>query len=253
LDSFPLTSFTESPSGGSFLLHKSLVQAVDRVVDFLLKMCYSQCAFHGNNLMFKRNNDRQNSFWHRKLGSTAGSVALFIFEVLQIVIISAAIIIPVRYFLIQPFYVKGASMEPNFTNNEYLIIDEISYRFEEPIRGDIVVFEYPKDPDQFFIKRVVGLPGETIEITGGKVLLYNGTYPNGRVLDEPYLASGWTNGKEKVTLGPDEYYVLGDNRDQSLDSRSFGPIKRDHIIGKVWFRGLPISKLGTFAEPQYNL
>jgi len=193
------------------------------------------------------------TFWHRKFGPVAGAVAVFVLEVLQIIIISAAIIIPIRYFLIQPFYVKGASMEPNFYDREYLIIDELSYRLREPLRGEIVVFRYPRDPSQFFIKRVVGMPGETVEVTGGQVVIYNDAYPNGKALDEgPYLDDALTQGKKKMTLGEDEYFVLGDNRDESLDSRSFGSVTRSGIIGRVWVRGLPFSRVGTFDVPEYN-
>lgn len=194
------------------------------------------------------------TFWHRRFGPVAGAAAVFVLEVLQIVVISAAIIIPIRYFLIQPFYVKGASMEPNFYDHEYLIIDELSYRLREPLRGEIVVFRYPRDPSQFFIKRVVGLPGETVEVSGGQVTIFNEEFPNGKVLDEEaYLDSEQlTQGKKRVTLGEDEYFVMGDNRDESLDSRSFGPVARSEIVGRVWVRGLPLSRLGTFDVPEYN-
>jgi len=193
------------------------------------------------------------SFWHRKLGPAIGSVALFVLEVLQIIVISAAIILPIRYFLIQPFYVKGASMEPNFYDHEYLIIDELSYRFREPLRGEIVVFHYKNDPSQFFIKRVIGLPGETVEINDNQVTVFNAEHPTGVVIDEPYLQGERTEGKESLTLGPDEYYVLGDNRDESLDSRAFDAVKSDDIVGRVWVRGLPLSRIGTFDVPAYNL
>jgi signal peptidase I len=187
-----------------------------------------------------------------RFGPVGGAVASFLLEVVQIVLISSAIIIPIRYFLIQPFYVKGASMEPNFYDHEYLIIDELSYRFRVPERGEIVVFRYPRDPSQFFIKRVVGLPGETIEITDGNVIIYNTEYPNGLVIEEEYLGDEITGGKYRETLGADEYYVLGDNRDSSLDSRSFGALTTDNIIGRVWVRGLPLSRFGTFELPEYN-
>ena len=144
-------------------------------------------------------------------------------------------------------------MEPNFYDHEYLIIDEISYRFREPMRGEILVFRYPRDPSQFFIKRLIGLPGETIEVSNGSILLYNQEHPNGFSLEESYLIGEQTNGKVRVTLGSDEYYVLGDNRDASLDSRSFGPIQEENIIGRVWVRGLPLSRIGTFELPSYNL
>jgi signal peptidase I len=188
-----------------------------------------------------------------RFGLVAGSIVFFILEVVQIVAISAAIIVPIRYFLIQPFYVKGASMEPNFYDHEYLIIDELSYRFREPERGEIVVFRYPRDPSQFFIKRVIGLPGETIEISNGKIILYTKEHPNGEVLDESYIIEDRTDGKTRVTLGEKEYFLLGDNRDESLDSRAFGTVKRAGIIGRVWIRGLPLSRLGTFDSPVYNL
>ena len=183
-----------------------------------------------------------------------GTVILFVLEIVQIVIISAAIIIPIRYFLIQPFYVKGASMEPNFFDHEYLIIDEISYRFNEPERGDIVVFRYPRDPSQFFIKRVVALPSETVEISDGRVIIYNDEFPEGVILLEDYLdPSVVTLGKKRSQLNVDEYFVLGDNRDASLDSRSFGPVRIREIVGKVWVRGLPISRVGIFESPAYNI
>jgi signal peptidase I len=205
--------------------------------------------------MFGRGSQHEgpvDTFWHRKFGPTIGSVVVFVLEVVQIVIISAAIIIPIRYFLIQPFYVKGASMEPNFYDHEYLIIDELSYRLREPMRGEIVVFRYPRDPSQFFIKRVIGLPGETVEIEDGKITVYNGEHPNGIELDEEDYLDGRTDGKEKVTLALNEYFVMGDNRDQSLDSRDFGPIYEDDIVGRVWVRGLPLSRVGTFDVPDYN-
>ncbi|MFH1315545.1 MAG: signal peptidase I [Candidatus Uhrbacteria bacterium] len=192
------------------------------------------------------------TFWHRKLGPTLGAVALFILEVVQIVIISAAIIIPIRYFLIQPFYVKGASMEPSYYDHEYLIIDEITYRFNQPERGQVVVFRYPLDQSQFFIKRVIGLPGETVEVSDGAVTIFNIDNPGGVVLDEEYLNNTQTFGKKRVALNADEYFVLGDNRDESLDSRRFGPIRESDIVGRVWIRGLPLSRLGMFEPPEYN-
>ena len=180
---------------------------------------------------------------------------VFVVELLKIVIISLVIIIPVRYFLIQPFYVKGASMEPNFYDSEYLIIDEISYRFHEAQRGDIIVFRYPKDPQEYFIKRVIGLPGEEVQIKDGEITIFNSTNPNGFVLKETYLDPELkTNSltQEKITLGGKEYYVLGDNRNQSKDSRSFGPVDKSFIIGRVLFRGWPFNRVTVFDTPQYG-
>jgi signal peptidase I len=178
----------------------------------------------------------------------------FLFELVQVMAISLAIIIPVRYFLIQPFYVKGASMEPNFYDHEYLIIDELSYRFHQPQRGDIVVFRYPNDPKQFFIKRVIGLPGETVEIAGGQVKIYNEKNPNGMVLDEhSYLDQDFTSTTRTVTLKSDEYFVLGDNRIASLDSRYFGPVNQSYIVGRVWLRAWPLDRWKLFQDPSYSI
>lgn len=176
-------------------------------------------------------------------------------EFVHVVLISLAIIIPVRYFLIQPFYVKGASMEPNFMDKEYLIIDEISYRFHEAQRGDIVVFRYPNDPRQFFIKRVIGLPGETIKIDAGKVWIIDAQHPNGRILDEhTYLASNVaTLGEKTFTLDKDQYFVLGDNRGASLDSRIFGPVSESLVVGRVWIRGWPPERINVYHPISQNL
>lgn len=172
----------------------------------------------------------------------------FFIELLQVIIVALAIIIPVRYFFIKPFYVKGASMEPSFYDNEYLVIDEISYRFKDPQRGEIVVFRYPRDPKQFFIKRIIGLPGETIQVTGGSVFV------NGEEITELYLEPGTeTKAEIVVTLQSDEFFVLGDNRSFSLDSRSFGPLRQEYVVGKTWIRGWPFDKITVFEPPQYNV
>ncbi len=176
-----------------------------------------------------------------------------ILEVVRVVLISLAIIVPIRYYLVQPFYVKGASMEPNFYDHEYLLIDELTYRFRQPQRGEVIVFRYPLDKRQYFIKRIIGLPGETIEIVDGRVFIYSEEYPQGAELKEDsYLPSEFRSKQishKKISLGPDEYYVLGDNRALSLDSREFGPVKRDLIIGRVIFRGFPFYRIDTFLHP----
>jgi signal peptidase I len=180
---------------------------------------------------------------------------VFVFELIKITVISLAIIVPVRYFLIQPFYVKGASMEPNFHDHEYLIIDEISYRFKEPSRGDIVVFRYPRNPQEYFIKRIIALPGEKIQIKDGQVIIYNDIKINGAVLEEDYLEEGTkTYGLTDniITLSENEYYVLGDNRNASKDSRSFGAVNESFIIGKVLLRGWPFNKFNVFKSYEYS-
>lgn len=185
------------------------------------------------------------------LGPTLAAIAYVLIEVVQIAVFALAIILPVRYFLIQPFIVKGASMEPNFYDNEYLIVDEITYRFRDPVRGEIVVFRPPNHEEQYYIKRIIGLPGETIEVRNGKVTLINDEYPNGTTLQETYIDEV-TQGRERVMLGEDEYFLLGDNRDASLDSRYFGAVTREHIVGRVWVRGLPLDRATTIDIPEYS-
>jgi signal peptidase I len=180
----------------------------------------------------------------------------FTWEVIKVAVISLAIIIPIRYFLIQPFIVKGASMEPNFHDREYLIIDELSYRLNNPQRGDIVVFRYPKDPQEYFIKRVIGLPGEKVEIKNGQVFIYNEAFKDGVALDEKYLSADIKTdanyGISSATLGEGEYFVMGDNRNSSKDSRSFGSVDRSFIVGRVLFRGWPLDRIATFKAPYYQ-
>jgi len=180
------------------------------------------------------------------------SFLAFVWEITKIIIIALLIVIPIRYFIFQPFFVKGQSMEPNFENGDYLIIDQISYRFRDPQRGEIVVFKYPQAPSQRYIKRIVGLPGETIEVKDGQVIIFN---EKGRqILDEGnYLPPGtFTPGEIKVILAKDEYFVLGDNRISSADSRRFGPLPRENIIGRVFLRAWPFTALAKIEAPTYR-
>lgn len=196
--------------------------------------------------------EKQNRTEFKARNSGLKTVFLYFAEAARVVLISLAIILPVRYFLIQPFYVKGASMEPNFYDHEYLIIDEISYRFHQPARGEIVVFRYPLDTSEFFIKRVVGLPGEEVEVRDGRVYIAPADGREKFVLSETYLPSGFTNGNQKVKLSAGEYFVMGDNRLSSLDSRSFGPVSQTNIVGRVWLRGWPLERFAAFVAPAYE-
>ena len=175
----------------------------------------------------------------------------FIWEFLKIVIIAVIIVLPIRYFIFQPFIVKGESMVPNFQSGDYLIVDEISYRFGEPQRGDVVVLKFPLDDTQRFIKRVIGLPGETVEIKGGKV----GIIKDGKDLqldEKKYLPDMLvTSGNINVTLKPGQYFALGDNRQFAYDSRGWGILPREDIVGKALFRVLPISTMSYVAKPAY--
>jgi signal peptidase I len=173
----------------------------------------------------------------------------FLKEILQTVILALLIVLPIRLFIFQPFIVKGQSMEPNFGNGDYLIIDELTYKFREPKRGEVIVFKNPLNQNQRFIKRIIGLPGETVEISEGKIYISNSEK---RVLDESsYLNSSFTLGDLKITLKKDEYFVLGDNRQFSLDSRKFGPVKKKEIVGRVLFRLWPIYSFAKFEAPAY--
>ena len=201
-------------------------------------------------MLFQKRREDREPLAYRLFGQTLGAVVLFLAEVLQIILIAAIIIIPVRLYVVKPFVVKGASMEPNLIDHEYLIIDEISQHFGDFSRGHIVVFEPPSNDAQVYIKRIIGLPGETVEIMEGTITIYNEAAPNGFTLEEPYIED-YTHGRESVTLGLDEYYVLGDNRDASLDSRKFGPIQRSSIIGRAWLRGFPLGRIGTLSLPDY--
>ena len=177
----------------------------------------------------------------------------FIWEITKIVIIALLIVVPIRYFIFQPFFVKGQSMEPNFENNDYLIVDEISYRFRVPQRGEVIVFKNPQNPFQRYIKRIIGLPGETVEIEDGKVIISKDSET--WVLDEsaylPPASQTDPKGFKILTLGQDQYFVLGDNRTNSADSRSWGALPEDEIIGRVFFRAWPITAFAKIEAPQY--
>ena len=159
-------------------------------------------------------------------------------EIIQFLVISFVLVFGLRTFVAQPFIVSGSSMDPTFEDGQYLIVDEITYRFREPERGEVIIFRYPKDPSKFFIKRVVGLPGETILIQKGKVSIKEDEETV--VLEEPYT-QGLTIKDMSRNLGDNEYFVLGDNREASSDSRIWGPVPREDVIGRALFRLLPVA------------
>ena len=168
-----------------------------------------------------------------------------LWEFVRSIIIALLIVIPIRAWVAQPFIVQGNSMVPNFHHGEYLIIDELSYFFRQPQRGEVIVFRYPLDPRQFFIKRVVGLPGERVEIKDGKVLVKKADGTENVWLEESYLSdSVKTEGVTVLVLGRGDYFVLGDNRTQSSDGRAWGALPRHLIVGRAVFRAWPVYKLG---------
>lgn len=161
-------------------------------------------------------------------------------EIVKFVVIVLIVVVPIRTYVAQPFIVSGNSMYPSFNSNEYLIIDELSYHFRQPERGEVIVFKYPKMPQTHFIKRVIGLPGETVIIKNGEVIIDNGQKQE--KLTESYLAESFQANFE-IKLLPDEYFVMGDNRAVSLDSRSWGPLESKFITGRVLVRLFPPNRL----------
>ena len=165
-------------------------------------------------------------------------------EIIQFAIIAILIVVPIRMFIAQPFIVSGASMEDTFHSGEYLIVDQLSYYMREPERGEVIVFRYPRDPSKFFIKRVIGLPGDTIKIENSTVTIINEENPKGFVLEEPYVEQMTPTDPFEETLGSREYFVMGDNRDQSSDSRSWGVLQEERIIGRAFLRLFPPQNVG---------
>ena len=185
-------------------------------------------------------------------------------EVLEIALVAVGAVFIVRTFFVQPFLVSGSSMVPNFQNGNYVLVDELTYRLRSPERGDVVVFHDPQDWSTYFIKRVIGLPGETVKIANNTVTVFNAQDPNGLVLDESYLpigtpvaandcAGGQSSGSAcTYTLASSTYLVFGDNRTESYDSRSWGPLPAKNIVGLVRVRLWPVNEVTAFAAPTYR-
>jgi len=163
-------------------------------------------------------------------------------EIVRFSIIAILIVIPVRMFIAQPFIVSGASMDDTFHSGEYLIVDQLSYHLNNPDRGEVVVFRYPRDPSKFFIKRVIGMPGDTVSIENAQVTIRNEANPDGFTLDEPYVKSMQPAPRFEEVLGDREYFVMGDNRDQSSDSRAWGVLQEERIVGRAYMRLFPPSE-----------
>ncbi|HPC31061.1 MAG TPA: signal peptidase I [Candidatus Paceibacterota bacterium] len=174
-----------------------------------------------------------------------------IWENLEMMLIALLIVIPIRAFVIQPFIVYGSSMEPNFYSRDYLIIDELSYHFRSPSRYEVIVFKAPNQPSHYYIKRIIGLPNENIDIKDNKIVI---TKVNGETfeLEEKYLEGENTSGSLSLKLGPNQYFVLGDNRSASYDSRNWGPLDKDLIIGRVWLRLWPYNRIMAFSPVPSN-
>lgn len=173
-------------------------------------------------------------------------------EVLEIAVIAVAAVFIVRTFLVQPFLVSGTSMYPTFQNGDYVLTDELTYRIRPPERGEVIVFHDVTDPSTYLIKRIIGLPGERVVIQNGTVTIYNKQNPNGFVLDETYLSPGTvTTGNIDITLSSSTYFMMGDNRAVSYDSRAWGPLPAANIVGLVRFRLWPLNAITVFSAPTY--
>jgi len=176
---------------------------------------------------------------------------MFFWEVTKIIILALLIVIPIRYFVFQPFIVKGVSMEPNFHDGDYLIIDEFIYHFREPQRGEVVVFRYPQNPSQRFIKRVIGLPHETVTLDNEKIIITD-KFGQTKILDESnYLPQHFWEGEMTITLEDNQYFVLGDNRSHSFDSRKWGVLPKKYIVGRVIIRAWPPRAMAYISVPSY--
>lgn len=175
-------------------------------------------------------------------------------DFLETIVVALSIFVVVYLFLVQPHEVKGSSMEPTFHNNEYILTDKISYRLADPQRGDIVIFKAPNNPEVDYIKRIIGSPGDTVKIDGGEI------YINGARLDERYLTQttllipgGSLHEGSEIAIPPDTFFVMGDNRGHSSDSREFGPIERSSIIGRAFLRYWPLNVAGIIHSFNYEI
>lgn len=181
----------------------------------------------------------------------------FIWDLVKTAVVVIIIAFGIKYFIIQPFIVDGNSMQPNFENNEYLLAEKLSYHFRAPERGDVVVFHPPGQESQNYIKRIIGLPNETLEIIDNKVKITNDKYPNGFLLDESYIPTSsktLTQQKDaKFTIGDNELFVLGDNREHSSDSREWGKLPKDNVIGKAWLNIYPLKDFGFVEHQNFSL
>lgn len=164
-------------------------------------------------------------------------------EILTFIVLAVVIVVPIRFFIAQPFVVEGESMHPTFESGDYLVVDELTYHLSEPKRGDVVIFRYPGDPSVFYIKRIIGLPGETVHVDHGKTSI---SKKDGStvILNETYVVAEDATYTLDSTLGNDQYFVMGDNRPRSSDSRVWGPLPRGDMVGRAFIRLLPVTGIG---------
>lgn len=163
-------------------------------------------------------------------------------DFIEAFIVALLIALPIKYFIASPFIVRQTSMFPTFKDGDYLIVDKLSYRFDSPKRDDVVVFKPPFSENTYFIKRIIGLPGETVIVNNNKITIKNAENPDGFVLNEPYVSST-RDDNTTITLDSKSYFVMGDNRSVSSDSRNWGALSIDHISGRAILRLFPLRSL----------
>lgn len=183
----------------------------------------------------------------------------FLFDLAKTGVIVFVIAFCLRYFAVQPFIVDGESMMPNYVNNEYILAEKISYLTGTPKRGDVIVFRYPNNPSVSYIKRIIGLPGETVKIENNTVSITNDKNQSSVVLNEKYLpgdiltlAEGTQSGAYSIKVAPNDYFVMGDNRQHSSDSREWGLLPKSNIIGRSWLTILPTTRFGIQKRITYT-
>ncbi len=188
----------------------------------------------------------------------SASVRQFLGELLRNIALVTAIVWVARTLIFQPFVVEGTSMAPNLATNDYLIVDKLTYLFSTPTRGQIVVFKYPNNPAISFVKRIIGLPGDTVKIADNSVTIINKTHPEGIRLNENYLTNGMkttlqtgaANGEFVVPA--DKYFVMGDNREASSDSRMWGFLPKEDLTGRAVLRLFPFDKVEVISHASYT-
>ena len=180
-----------------------------------------------------------------KISEKMKALPPWLHDLLTFLIVVLFVIVPFRMFIAQPYLVTGASMDPTFKTGQYLIVDQFTYHFKDPERGSVIIFKYPRNPKEYFIKRVIGLPNETIRVSQDGVRIINASHPEGFLLNEPYIVYA-RNDEATYKLGPNEYFVMGDNRIGSSDSRMWGPLPRDLMIGRPLVSLFPFTTIGVF-------
>lgn len=164
-------------------------------------------------------------------------------EIIIFAVIAFGIVLPFRIYVAEPYLVDGRSMDPTFATGDYLIVDKLSYELGTPKRNTVIVFKYPNDPKKSFIKRVIGLPGETVVVKDNTVKIINSENPDGFMVDQSYVVHTLLASSTTVTLAGDEYFVMGDNREESFDSRFWGPLNKKYILGKPIVRLFPLGSI----------